>query len=153
MAALLTFCRVAALVAACWLAGRLILHSSKVSKAALRIEGNELLVRLPGWDALFALRRGLVVDLAVVHGIRVQTADPVGGLPIWGTSLPGGLRVGTFVVDGRREFWDVRSPGQVLEISLGAGAAWSRLILQVADPQAAALALRPHAATLIPSWL
>lgn len=153
VAHLLTLARVAALLAAGWLAVRLAVRASAVSRTTLGVAGDRLVVRFGKWDALLTQRRSLSLDVTRVAGVRVVRMDPVGGLPIWGLSLPGGVRAGTFIVDGRREFWNVRGAGDVLEVTLRPGPGWSRLVLQPVDPAAAARALRPHAATLVPGWL
>lgn len=145
--------RVAALVIALIIAARLALRSSGRGQITVEVRGDLMLVELRRWDLLWAGRRRLAVPLQAVEAVCVRSVQPVSGLPVMGSVLPGGLRVGTFLVEGEREFWHLRGAGAALIVELGPAAPWSRLVLQVADPQQAALALRPHARTLVPAWL
>jgi hypothetical protein len=150
---LLLLARVAALIAAVAIAGRLAVRSRGWGQVRLGVAGDRLAVQFRGWDLLLAGRRSLSIPLGSIEAVCVRQVEPVSGLPLWGSVLPGGLRVGTFLLDGEREFWLLRKPGPVLFVELAAGAPWSRLVLQVPDPQQAALALRRHARTLVPAWL
>lgn len=145
--------RVFCLLAAGALALRAALRSSQQVRAALRVEAGRLTVHLHGWDVFWAQRRRLVIPLADVTSVCVQPAEPVNAFPLRGTWLPGGLRAGTFMVEGQLEFWDVRGSGLLLRVELRGGSRWSRLMLQLADPQAAARSLRAYAQPLVPAWL
>jgi hypothetical protein len=111
-----------------------------------------LVIRLRGWDAVWAQRRSVRVPLHAVAGVCVESLDrlPVGGVPIWGTAVPGLLRVGTIRVRGVREFWNARRSGPLLRIECDPAAPYRRLMLQVPDPTAAALRLRSHVGVWMP---
>ena len=110
--------------------------------ANLTIDGDDLLVTLPGWDALWAMKRELRVPLRAVVGVR---HDPVlasqwpRGLRVPGSHLPGLLTAGSYWQPGRPgtwSFWSVRHPRQAIVVDLDAGH-YRRLVLEVADPDAA----------------
>ena len=110
--------------------------------ANLAIDGGDLLVTLPGWDALWAMKRELRVPLRAVVGVR---HDPVlasqwpRGLRVPGSHLPGLLTAGSYWQPGRPgtwTFWSVRHPQRAIVVDLDAGH-YRRLVLEVADPDAA----------------
>ena len=110
--------------------------------ANLTIDGGDLLVTLPGWDALWAMKREVRVPLRAVAAVR---HDPVAasqwprGLRLPGSHLPGLLTAGSYWQPGRPgrwSFWSVRHPRQAIVVDLDAGH-YRRLVLEVADPDAA----------------
>jgi hypothetical protein len=111
----------------------------------LDIEGDELVLRITGWDALFALSRGMRIPVMEIAGVAVfpRRLVPATGWRLPGTSLPGVIRFGSYGTGSERDFWMVRKAEQVLVIQLQPGAAYRRLVLEVADPHAEALRLRP----------
>jgi roadblock/LC7 domain-containing protein len=54
-----------------------------------------------------------------------------------GTNIPGVLTAGTFYQDGKRVFWDGHNPENTVVIELR-DERYNELIVEVADPQAAA---------------
>jgi hypothetical protein len=50
--------------------------------------------------------------------------------------LPGVIVAGTYYRNGERHFWDVRNPERAIEIDL-AGVPYDKLVVEVADPDAA----------------
>jgi hypothetical protein len=98
-----------------------------------------------GWSKLWALRGRIAVPLASIRGVR--RADPSvvrgwwKGLRLPGTHVPGVIVAGTFYDGSKRVFWDVRKPVQAIEVEL-AGAEYDRLVVDVADPDAAVERLR-----------
>ncbi|HVA59275.1 MAG TPA: hypothetical protein VNG13_01910 [Mycobacteriales bacterium] len=144
----LALAQLTTLVIGASLLGRLLLDRSDSPDASIEEDGDSVSVVLHGWDALWAQRRRVRVRLDDVRSVCVEPFDrlPATGVPIWGTVLPGRLRVGTFLVRGEREFWAARRRGDLLRVELGAGARWDRLLVQVSDPNATAIALRRRAA-------
>lgn len=110
--------------------------------ADLAIDGDELVVTMRGWDAVWALKREVRVPLAAVVAVR---PDPVAaskwpdGLRLPGSHLPGVVTAGSYWRPGRPgawSFWSVRHPRQAIVVDLDAGH-YRRLVLEVADPGAA----------------
>ncbi|MEU6861529.1 hypothetical protein AB0B28_21955, partial [Glycomyces sp. NPDC046736] len=58
-----------------------------------------------------------------------------------GSNIPGVVNVGSFMREGRRDFWDVADPERAIVVELS-GAKYDRLLLEVADPGAAVAAIR-----------
>jgi hypothetical protein len=111
----------------------------------LDVDGDVLAVRIRGWDALFALSGGWRIPLPAIEGIAVagRRLIPRTGLRLPGTSWPGVIRAGSYGVGDKRDFWLVRKAEHLLVIELRPGAAYRRIVLEVADPHAEALRLRP----------
>ena len=109
------------------------------------IEGGDLLVTLRGLDRVLAMKGSLRFPLARVRGVAVSDRKlvPHTGFRLPGTSLPGVIRAGSYGTGAARDFWLVRRAAEVLVIELEPGQPYRRLILELDDPQAVALALRP----------
>ena len=100
----------------------------------LTVEGDEIVVRLSGWDRVWALRREVRAPLALVAEVRVDPTiarDPQGAQ--WpGTRIPGRVYAGTWLQRDGRAFWAVRDPTSALVVEF-AGGPWRRWVLTVAD--------------------
>ena len=105
---------------------------------SIKIEGENAIITVHGWHALWALRRKIVVPLKKIKAVRRAGKEPSfdAGIRMLGTSLPGYIVAGMFVGEGRREFWDVTFKGKSIEIDL-AESYFSRLVVDVSDPDAA----------------
>ncbi len=73
----------------------------------------ELLIRLEGWERLWALKRQLVVRREDILDVDFLARRPIvqdfaGYFRIPGTSIPWRFLAGTFIRKGDREFWYVR---------------------------------------------
>lgn len=104
--------------------------------ATIVIDGEQLAVRLDGWQAVFALKREIVVPLSQVDSVssgRVTALSPH-GLRLTGTYLPKVIAAGSFWWKGRGwSFWSVRNPQQAVDIRLRDGH-YRRLVIEVDDP-------------------
>ena len=112
------------------------------------VEAGDLVVRISGWDAVWALSRGVRVSLRIVTD---ATVVPRGDLPRRvrfrqaGSYVPGMVRAGRFAGRGWREFWATRWPDRLLVVTCARPpAAFDRVVLDVADPDAVAATI--HAA-------
>ncbi|MFI1022302.1 hypothetical protein [Streptomyces olivaceus] len=106
--------------------------------ALIRIDGDDLVVVIEGFDKLWAFKGSLTIPLANVRGV---TADPgiatdPKGIRAPGSHVPGVITAGTFHQDGEKVFWDVRDASKAVVIEL-ADERYARLVLQVNDPRAA----------------
>lgn len=105
----------------------------------VEILGDQLVVTMRGLDRLWSLRHRVVVPLAHVRG---ATADPgVGresaGVRAPGTHLPRLITAGTYLKDGERTFWNLRSSQEPVVVEL-TGERFARLVLGVEDARATA---------------
>jgi hypothetical protein len=103
--------------------------------ARVSITDRLLTIELQGLHRLWALKRRIQVPLAHVRG---ATADPdiIGepkGIRAPGLHLPGAV-IGTFLQDGEKHFWDVRSGRHAIVVEL-AEETYTRLIVDVDDPR------------------
>ncbi|MFF7552880.1 hypothetical protein ACFZA9_08290 [Streptomyces olivaceus] len=106
--------------------------------ALIRVDGDDLVVVIEGFDKLWAFKGSLTIPLANVRGV---TADPgiatdPKGIRAPGSHVPGVITAGTFHQDGEKVLWDVRDASKAVVIEL-ADERYARLVLQVDDPRAA----------------
>jgi hypothetical protein len=106
----------------------------------LSIEGNMLSLKVEGLDRLWALKSHLEIPLAHIKGVH---RDPQGLYNMnWktikapGTLVPGVIAAGTFYQQGKRVFWDVHNPENVIVIELH-DERYEALVIEVADPDRA----------------
>ena len=117
----------------------------RAPKIWLAVEGDDLVVRLGRWDALYCLKRELRFPVIEVEGVAARPSGevPRRGLRMPGTALPGVIRAGSYGRGQSRDFWDVRNGKRFLVVSLLPVASYRRLVLEVADPDAEARRLQP----------
>jgi hypothetical protein len=106
----------------------------------ITIRGGAAAFEPRGWSRIWTLRRRVVIPLSAIRLVRRAPADLVRG--IWhgwrlpGTQLPGVIIAGAFRKEGEWTFWDVRGKGaRAIEVRLS-GTRFSRLVVDVADPDA-----------------
>ena len=111
---------------------------------AVVVEPPDLVVRLTGWDALWALRREVRVPLASVTDATVGPRPSVhrNGLRMAGSYVPRVLKAGSYRGRGWSEFWATRWPDHVLVVICAPEARYDRLLLDVADRDAVATRIR-----------
>lgn len=99
-------------------------------------EGNDLVFNVIGLHKLWTLTSRLEIPREHIHGARI---DPAAVLDLKGWRVPGSdlplLTAGTFHVDGKRIFWDVRNPDNAVVIDLD-DEDYEQLIVEVEDPDA-----------------
>ncbi|MFI9508357.1 hypothetical protein [Nocardia sp. NPDC052566] len=109
----------------------------------LEVSGGRVNVEVLGAHRFWALRRRFTFDRIAVTavGMAERTLNPP-WLRMPGTYLPGVIAAGTYHDRraGRKEFWDTRFKGQAIRIDL-AGAGFTRIVVDVADPAATIAAL------------
>jgi hypothetical protein len=115
------------------------------SAVSLVVEGDRLVVTMTGAAAALSLRRRIDLPVAAIQGIAVapRRMVPQTGLRLPGTGIPGALRAGSYGTGSTRDFWLVRRADFVLVVELEPGAEYRRLVLELPDPHAEALRLRP----------
>lgn len=108
----------------------------------LEITGTTVTVHVTGAHRVLALRERVTFDLSQVTGVGPAEVDL---RPPWvrapGTFFPGVIAAGTFRGKGRKEFWDTHFGGRGVRIDL-AGADFTRLVVDVADPDTVLRRLR-----------
>ena len=114
--------------------------------ARVEVSDSRLLIRLDRTDKLWAFKGTLEVPLEHVVGVEVdpeRARIPWSGLPIRepGSRLPGMLWSGDVREQGRWAFWDVRDPERAVIIDLE-DERYARLVIEVDDPAATAVAIR-----------
>lgn len=123
----------------------LLVGTRRASPIDVAVVNGNLVVRISGKDALYALSRGMTIPLSSIQGVAVAPKEkiPATGLRLPGTGVPGVLRAGSYGTGANRDFWLVRRAEQVLVIALQPGEPYRRIILEVPDPHAVSLAIRP----------
>ncbi|MBL1074720.1 hypothetical protein JK358_09950 [Nocardia sp. 2] len=112
----------------------------------LEVVGTTVTVHVTGAHRVLALREHVTFDLANVVSVSVAEVDL---RPPWlrapGAFFPGVIAAGTFRGKGRKEFWDTLFQGRAVRIEL-AGGEFTRLVVDVEDPEAAMRMLKAAAA-------
>ncbi|NEW37512.1 hypothetical protein GV794_13680 [Nocardia cyriacigeorgica] len=112
----------------------------------LEVTGTTVTVHVLGAHRLLALRDQISFDLSAVTAVVPAEIDL---RPPWvrapGTFFPGVIAAGTFRGKGRKEFWDTGFDGIGVRIEL-AGTDFTRLVVDVADPDVVLRMLRTAAA-------
>jgi hypothetical protein len=102
--------------------------------AQVRIEGDDLVVALSGWEKLGALHSDVRVPRRCVRSARTvpDAMAEVRGLRAPGTGWPGAIGLGTWRHRGGKDFVAVyrHRPGIVIELD---GAAFARLVITADD--------------------
>jgi hypothetical protein len=113
--------------------------------ASLLVQGDEIVVSLSGPEQVAAMRGDVHVPLSEVQAVSVDP-DPwcaLRGVRAPGTGLPGMVAYGVRRLTGDRpDFAAVHGRGPAVRIELGPRAAFRRLLVTVADPEATVAALR-----------
>jgi hypothetical protein len=116
-----------------------------------QVTHDELIITLTGIDALWAIKRRLVINRQHIVSALVmdrKAAIKLLRLRLWGSYLPGVVCAGTFSVSkkaglppGSRAFCSMYRAKQVLVITMS-NTRPGLVIVQVAEPEAIAAALR-----------
>ncbi|MCW2525877.1 MAG: hypothetical protein JWM76_737 [Pseudonocardiales bacterium] len=124
----------------------------KEPNISLDVDGGELHIVFHGGDVFWTMRHQVTVPVDQVRGVAVVPLQriPKEGIRLPGSSIPGVIRAGSYGVAPDRDLWDVRTPKDVLWIEFDSGAPYRRAILQVPDPAAEALRLRPALGSFVP---
>ena len=99
----------------------------------VNVTDGKLAIDIQGWDKLWSMTSRLEFPLEHVMDVRSAEDDPVGGVRMLGTHLPGLITAGTFLQEGHRVFWNVHDPAKAIAVDLR-DEDYSRLIIEVADP-------------------
>ncbi|MFC9896518.1 hypothetical protein ACFVMC_22765 [Nocardia sp. NPDC127579] len=98
---------------------------------------NTVRVHVLGGHRLLALRDEVTLEVGAITSVTRAEVDL---RPPWirtpGTFFPGAIAAGTFRGKGRKEFWDTNFKGHAIRIDLD-GPGYTRLVVDVADPDAA----------------
>lgn len=123
----------------------LLSQARRTPKVTLTVVADALQIRLGGVDALYCLKRTLVLPLASIQGVAVATkaSVPRTGLRLPGTSLPGVIRAGSYGTGRSRDFWDVRRATVYFVVQLLPGGRYRRVVLELPDPQGEVARLAP----------
>jgi hypothetical protein len=123
----------------------LLVASRRPSEVSVEVEGENLVLRITGRDAFYALCRGMTIPLDCIQGITVVAAQkvPKKGLRWPGLEIPGALRAGSYGLGDRRDFWLVRKAPELLVVELESGEPYRRLILELPDVREQARRIRP----------
>jgi hypothetical protein len=108
--------------------------------AQIELTDGELSVHVRGFDKVLALRSRLTIPLRHVTGAGPASEETKAiwhGLRLAGAGIPGVVRAGTFLANGRLVFWDVHEGDAALDISLE-HEEYAHLIVEVDDVDGAA---------------
>jgi hypothetical protein len=116
--------------------------------AALVVEGDELVVRMSGWERAAAFRGDVRVPLAAVRSVVLEP-DPwhaLRGIRAPGTGWPGVIAYGVRRITGDRpDFAAVLRRRPTVLVELDPPAEFARLLISVADGESTVAAVRAAA--------
>ncbi len=128
------------------------LLSWPMQAAQIELAADTLVIRFPGSSALLAFKRPLAIPLAHVQQVDRATHGPdeqwEGFLGL-GTLLPGIVGAPRFHHASGRVFWNVSDPANAIVFRLEAEH-YSRLVIDVADPDGAIATVRAAIAVHAP---
>ncbi len=113
----------------------------------IELTKNDLIVRMQGIDKILAIKNQVQVPLkhivGVWMGIDEETqAEFKHSIRLPGSYMPGIVIAGTFVVKGKKMFWNVHhDKNKVITIKV-ADDKYIKLVLQVEDPAASVAAIQ-----------
>ena len=128
----------------------LVWNTRRPPAVEVSVHGQQLTVRMRGWDVVFCCRRQVVVPLSALADVAVARREdvPAEGLRVPGTSIRGIIRAGSYGSRDRRDFWDVRQGSQFLVIETRPGThEYRRIVLEMPDAHDEMLRLRTVLAT------
>ena len=108
----------------------------------IELTESTLIVHVKGIHKILALKSQLEIPLAHVVEAEIDPAvvEQWGKVNLKGvrvgTSLPGVIKAGNFLLDGQWAFWDVNDPKRAITVRL-TDEYYTRLVIEVADPSAA----------------
>jgi len=107
-----------AIIVMALLLGALLAGARHASPIDVAVVNDNLVVRISGKDALYALSRGMTIPLSCIRGVAVapRRKVPATGLRLPGTGVPGVLRAGSYGTGTRRDFWLVRRAEEVCQV-------------------------------------
>lgn len=107
--------------------------------AEIELNDERLIVHIPGFDKILAVRSVLDIPLEHVEGARVDPEVKKRWKNLWdgvrwpGTHFPGIIKAGTFFQRGKRVFYDVHDPDRAITIEL-IRERYHRIVVEVHDP-------------------
>ena len=113
--------------------------------ATLRIENAELVIGLSIRERFAALRRDVRVPPEAVYSVAVEPHPfaAIRGTRLSGSSLPAAFAYGSWLQrDASRDFYALNSSVPAVRVAFDPSAPYRRLLVSVADPQAAVDMLR-----------
>jgi hypothetical protein len=119
-----------------------------VAMADVIPEGDQLLVRLTGWERLAALRGDVRLPLSAVSSAVVERFPwrALRGYRAPGTGWPGRIAYGVRRLTGdRKDFTAVLGERPALRIELNSPSPFARLVITVDEPDVAAARIRAAA--------
>jgi hypothetical protein len=110
--------------------------------AKLRVDGNDLVLELSGWEKVGSLHGDIRIPKSAVKNVKL-VSDALAertGFRAPGASFPGFVSLGTYRRRGEKDFVATyrHAPGVVLELE---GAAYKRLVVTTPNGQAIKRAL------------
>jgi hypothetical protein len=97
------------------------------------LEGSDVVMTVRGFDKILALKSSVRFDRNNIRRLAVaQEGVYPTGIRWPGTSAGGLVQAGTFVGDGRREFWLRRQGNQAIEIDLE-NEEYTKIVVDVED--------------------
>jgi hypothetical protein len=115
-----------------------------IGMASLIVDGTDVVVHLSGLEKLAAFRGDVRLSAAAIRAVAVEPSPwgALRGIRSPGTGWPGVIAYGVRRFRGGRDFAAVRGRLPAVRIELDPPSAFSRVVVSVADPEAAVARVR-----------
>ena len=82
----------------------------------ISVVNGRLIVEFTGFETIAAIKKRLEFDLKNVVSVSIETRKWIEGIRIGGTGLPGVIKEGRYILDGKTAFFAMRDPDKCVTI-------------------------------------
>ncbi|HEU16411.1 MAG TPA: hypothetical protein ENO38_01910 [Nitrososphaeria archaeon] len=101
------------------------------------VEGDRLVVEFEGLEVVEAIKRRLEFSLENITSVSTEPHGWWEGLRMGGTGLPGAIKEGRYVVNGKRVFFAMRHPERCVTVEFK-DEPYDAIVVEVNDKEAVA---------------
>ena len=99
------------------------------------VEDGKLIVEFEGFEAVEALKRRLEFSLSNIVSVSTEPHRWLEGLRVGGTGLPGVIKEGRYIVNGKAVFFAMKHPEKCITIELK-NERYDAVVVEVEDKEA-----------------
>jgi hypothetical protein len=110
---------------------------------SISVQGSICTIKVLGFHKILALKNQIQINKQNIKNIKIAEKglhSPIVKAP--GTRIPGIITAGTYIGNGKKEFWDKGNKNQAIEIELE-NEKYTKIVIDVADPEATIQLLKP----------
>lgn len=100
----------------------------------IHIEGDRLVVEFEGLEAIEAIKQRLEFSLSNIVSVSTEPHKWVEGLRVGGTGLPGVIKEGRYIIDGKKVFFAMRHPDKCITVEF-MNEPYDEIVVEVDDKE------------------